>query len=144
MKHLKRRRVVVGAGVALALVLVALLWGATRPWTANHFGYALPGNDGLPAYLFANGRRYSTTQVCAGADWCQQTRAQQSLPRCFTVADLQGRPHLWPLVRVADMFTLFGASHPILTLAAGGGVTVPYIIAEGADCYDVYSLEGSP
>jgi hypothetical protein len=142
-KRVNRRTVII-AVCALILVLAGTIWGALQPWSANHFGYALPGNDGLPAYIFANGRRYATLQVCAGADWCGQQRAQQGIPRCYTQADLREQLRLWPLANVAEMFTLFGPPHPILAPAGDHGLTVPFVVADGADCYVIYGLEGGP
>ncbi len=131
----------------LALALVALivvmggLWSATRPRVANHFGYALPGADGLPTYVYANGRRYQSLQVCAYADWCATDRAQQNIPRCYTQADLSGRLRAWPLKYEATMYTLFGAPHDILTPVGLAGL-VP-VVQDGPDCYVMYQLEGS-
>jgi hypothetical protein len=142
--RLRNRWVRLGLALGiLAVILGGLLWGAFQPWTANHFGYALPGKDGLPTYIFAQGRRYHSLQVCAGADWCQRDREQQGIPRCYTAADLQDRFHEWPLAQVDTMFTLFGAPQPILQRNAGDeGLTTPYIMADGPDCYVTYSLEG--
>lgn len=140
----RRVRVGLALGGIIALILTGAIWTALQPWTANHFGYALPGKDGLPTYIFANGRRYHSAQVCAGADWCQQERAQQGIPRCYTHADLQNRLHLWPLVHVGDMFTLFGAPRTILARAGSWSLTMAFIIADGPDCYVIYGLEGGP
>lgn len=133
----------------LALLLLAIfvisggITAALQPRVANHFGYALPGKDGLPAYIFANGRRYQSLQVCAGAGWCEQTRLQQLIPRCYTQANLVATQQ-WPLVRVGTMFTLFGAPQPILAPTGQTGLTRPLVMADGSDCYVVYTLEGGP
>jgi hypothetical protein len=113
------------------------------PFNPPAVAACLPGDDGLPAYLYAHGRRYSTLQVCAGADWCRQARAQQAIPRCYTQADLHAR-QVWPLAQVASLFTLFGASHPILAPAGARDLTAPFLIADGTDCYVMYALEGGP
>ncbi len=128
---------------ALALVVAAGIWGALQPATANHFGYAVPGKDGLPAYIFANDRRYLSQQVCAGADWCLNNQAQYGIPRCYTQADLE-RTHEWPLVQVATMSTLFGAPHPILRPTGEVDVLTPFVVEDGPDCYVMYFLEGGP
>ena len=136
------------AWLALALValIVALggLWGATRPLIANHFSYALPGADGLPTYVYANGRRYQSLKVCAYADWCATDRAQQGIPRCYTQDDLTGRFRMWPLKYAATMYTFIGAPHDILTPVGPAGLTQPYIVQDGPDCYVIYELEGGP
>jgi hypothetical protein len=137
------------ARLAVALGIVAafaggLVWGALQPWTANHFGYALPGDGGLPTYLFENGRRYQSVQVCARAGWCEQERIAQGIPRCYTQANLQDRYREWPLVQVDTISTLFGAAHPIMQRSGIRGVTTPYYVLESADCYVMYELEGGP
>lgn len=142
----RRRRVSIWLAlllILLAFIVPAGIWGAFQPRVANHFGYALPGKDGLPTYIFANGRRYQSPQVCAGADWCEQARIQQLIPRCYTQADLQTQ-QLWPLVQVSNMFTLFGASQPILAPKGASGVARPFVMADGPDCYVTYTLEGGP
>jgi hypothetical protein len=142
---LRDRRVLLGlaAGI-LTLVLGGLIWGAFQPWTANHFGYALPGQGGLPSYIHARGRRYLSEQVCAGADWCSSDRAKFGLPRCYTQADLE-RFHILPLAMYGDMFTLFGAPQPIYVHTGDTlTVTAPFIMADGPDCYVMYDLEGGP
>jgi hypothetical protein len=139
-----RARVGLALGGVIVLVLAGAIWTALQPRTANHFGYALPGKDGLPTYIYANGRRYHSAQVCAGADWCQQERARQGIPRCYTQADLQGRLRLWPLVHVGDMFTLFGAPRAILARAGDQGLRLAFTIADAPGCYVTYTLEGGP
>lgn len=133
----------------LLLLLVAVfiatvgITGALQPRVANHFGYALPGKDGLPTYIYANDRRYHSTQVCAGADWCERERLQQLIPRCYTQANLESL-RLWPLAQVSTMFTLFGAPRQILAPVNKKGLTRPFVMADGSDCYVVYTLEGAP
>lgn len=63
--------------VGALLIMATGFWGAFQPRVANHFSYALPGKDGLPTYIYANGRRYQSLQVCAGDDWRQQDRLQE-------------------------------------------------------------------
>jgi hypothetical protein len=140
---LRGRRTWLALLVALLIVLGGL-WGATRPRVANHFGYALPGADGLPSYVYANGRRYESLQVCAYADWCAVDRTQQGIPRCYTQADLSGsgRFRAWPLTHAATMYTLFGAPHDILIPDGSAGLTTLYIVEDGPDCYVTYTLEG--
>ncbi len=65
-----RRRV---AMVAIAVLVVVGTLGAT-PKVANHFGYALPGERGLPYQVHYNGRDYRNYLTCAGARWCEDPR----------------------------------------------------------------------
>lgn len=128
------------AGIAIAVVAIILVWGALQPWTSNRFGYALPGKSGLPAYVYAQGRRYHSTQVCANDP---TNPCEQGVLQCLTEANLRSQGE-WPLISVGTMFTLFGAPHPLLRNARNAAVNAPYIVATGADCYVEYSLEGSP
>jgi len=141
----RRRRIPRRLVVALAalLIVAAGVWVAFQPRVANHFSYALPGKDGLPTYIYANGRRYHSLQVCAGDDWCERARLQQLIPRCYTQANLQTM-HMWPLVRVSTMFTLFGAPQQILSPQGESGVMQSFVMADGPDCYVTYGLEGGP
>ncbi|HEX9069303.1 MAG TPA: hypothetical protein VF807_11085, partial [Ktedonobacterales bacterium] len=132
--------VALGTFAVVIGTVIAIAW---QPWTANHFGYAVPGRDGLPTYVFENGRRYHTSQVCANADWCARDRSQQGIPRCDTQADLAAR-HEWPLTPADHMFTLFGAPQTIYIGPWGRGLPAPFIMADGPDCYVMYSLEGGP
>lgn len=129
--------------LAALLIVAAGVWVAFQPRVANHFSYALPGRDGLPTYIYAHGRRYQSLQVCAGDDWCQRDRLQQLIPRCYTQADLRAM-HMWPLVQVSTMLTLFGAPQPILSPQGESGVMQSFVMADGPDCYVTYALEGGP
>ena len=142
----RRRRIPLRLALPLILLVFIVTVGVTaafQPRVANHFGYALPGKDGLPTYIYANGRRYQSLQVCAGADWCQQDRLQALIPRCYTQADLQAL-HIWPLKPVSTMFTLFGAPQSILAPTGPDRLTRPFVMADGPNCYVTYSLEGGP
>lgn len=142
----RRKRIPLRLALPLILLVFLVTVGVTaafQPRVANHFGYALPGKDGLPTYIYANGRRYQSLQVCAGADWCQQDRLQALIPRCYTQADLQAL-HIWPLKSVSTMFTLFGAPQPILSPQGESGVMQSFVMADGPNCYVTYSLEGGP
>lgn len=131
------------AVMVVACIVPASIWGAFQPRVANHFGYALPGKDGLPTYIYANGRRYQSQQVCAGAGWCDQNRLRDLIPRCYTESNLQTM-RIWPLEQVSTMFTLFGAPQPILAPTGERGLTSPFVMADGDNCYVIYSLEGGP
>jgi len=141
----RRRRIPwwVVALLALAFIMAAGVWGAFQPRVANHFSYALPGKDGLPTYIYANGRRYESRQVCAGDEWCQRNRPQDLIPRCYTQDDLKTLK-MWPLAQMSTMFTLFGAPQPILAPTGDSGLTRPFVMADGPNCYVAYALEGGP
>ncbi len=140
LRRIPRRLALLLAGL---LIVVAGPWVAFQPRVANHFSYALPGRNGLPTYLYAHGRRYQSPQVCAGDDWCQRDQLRQLIPRCYAEADLQA-VHLWPLVRVSTMLTLFGAPQPILSPQGESGVMQAFVMADGPNCYVTYGLEGGP
>ena len=134
---LNRRRLVIGASL-LCLLLAGVLWGAFQPWTANHFGYALPGQDRLPYRISYAGRDYSNLHECAGADWCQPAGK-----RCFSEQQLIDE-QFWPLAQVGSISTLFGAAHLVLAPPSGGHIVMELYVLEGADCYLAYTIEGGP
>jgi hypothetical protein len=138
-----RRRWRWWALVVVVMLLAGGVWGASQPWTANHFGYSLVGRDGLPTYVYVYGRRYHSSQVCAGAGWCQADMERYGISRCWTQADLV-TGHEWPLEKFGSMFTLFGAPRDLLRPVGDAGIPAPVMIADGPDCYVVYSLEGGP
>ncbi len=103
--------------VAIALAVVALaaflLWGATQPWAADHFGYALSGPNGLPDHITYGGLRYDNL-----------TGAAHRLTQAKLLSE-----NVWPLKQVGTIPTLFGASHAIYALAndpGAIGVSVGY------------------
>jgi hypothetical protein len=128
------------AVAALGVVIVAgLVWGMALPWAANHYGFAMPGRDGLPWRISIFGRDYSSLQVCAGAGWCPEGGA----PRCYTQSDLVGFG-AWPLKSVGTISTLFGAPRTLLRQVDAPSVAAPIVIADGPGCYVEYALEGGP
>lgn len=137
--RLTRRRVrwilVSVSVVALAGIAVAV---AFNPWTANHFGYALPGADGLPFRIHYNGRDYSSPGYCAGADWC---RGQQRT--CWSEEKLRV-VNMWPLATVGQVPALFARQYPILSPAVPAGTTTTLIFIPTGSCYEVFALEGGP
>jgi hypothetical protein len=144
MEAMRRRRLWgIVALATLVILAVGLFWGADQPRVANSFGYALAGRDGLPTYVFAYGRRYHSDQVCAGAGWCPEHGA----PRCYTQTDLPSHG-AWPLESIGTMFTLFGSPRtllrPVGVPTGPTGLTAPIVIADGPNCYVMYSLEGGP
>jgi hypothetical protein len=136
----KSRLVRVGMGIGLVIVLLgALAWGAFQPWTANHFGYALPGPDRLPYRISYAGRDYGNPYECAGADWCQP-----AAKHCNSAQQLMAQ-NLWPLQQVSSISTLFGAAYPVLAPSAVDHLTqVLLFVPYSDDCYLTYALEGGP
>lgn len=123
-----------------ALVLLVILAGAVafNPWTANHFGYALPGAEGLPFRIHYAGRDYSTPGYCAGADWC---KGQQRT--CWTQEKLRA-VSMWPLAEVSQVPALFARSYPIMSSTISAGMTHTLVFVPVGSCYVVYELEGGP
>lgn len=126
--------------VLVALVSLVILAGAVafNPWTANHFGYALPGADGLPFRIHYNGRDYASTGYCAGADWC---KGQQRT--CWTQERLMS-VQMWPLAEVGQIPALFARPYPIMSSAIPAGMTHTLVFVPAGSCYVVYALEGGP
>jgi hypothetical protein len=140
MRGMRRRRVGIIIVGALLLIAVALaLWSPALPWTANHYGFALTGSDGLPYRIHHSGRDYQTSGMCAHADWCaRQPRTCKSQAQLATEG-------LWPLRQVDQVNTLLGPSYPVLMLTAvPSGMTTTLLFVPYQGCYQVYALEGGP
>jgi hypothetical protein len=132
------------AGGIVALALVGLGVAAFQPWTANHFGYGLPGPRGLPYRIAYGGRDFSNPGMCAGADWCQHPTPPNA-GNCRTQADLMGAGW-WPLHQVGTVSTLVGPPYPYYSIgssgASPGGLLL--FVRLTSDCYIGYALEGGP
>ncbi|RSN61517.1 hypothetical protein DMH01_15135 [Amycolatopsis sp. WAC 04182] len=132
------------------MLLGAMSGAAFLPKVANHVGYALPGEKGLPYRIHYNGRDYRSDATCAGARWCEDERTpeQRLKPYCTSRAalDRMRGNNGTGLVKVDDLFTLFGPSRSVFTAGAlPPGETVATIIVEdSADCYLTYALMGGP
>jgi len=144
-----RRRVVM-ASIAVLVVLGALCGAVFTPKVANHFGYALPGERGLPYQVHYNGRDYRTTLTCAGAQWCEddKTPEQRMAPYCTPGVELglgEGIDDTG-LVKVDDVFTLFGPARPVFTIGVVPQEKTVATLVVGAadDCYLTYALAGGP
>lgn len=125
--------------VVVALLLLAgLAWGAFQPWTANHFSYALPGQDRLPYRISYAGRDYSNAHECAGADWCRPDSS-----RCLSWQQVVDQS-IGPVAQVGSVPTLFGSSHPIFAPSTGGLTVMGIYVLERAKCYLIYTIEGGP
>lgn len=136
------RRILLAA-VAL-LSLGALIGGAFLPWSANHFGYALPNSNGLPYRVHYNNRDYHSVRTCAGAAWCEKASDSATMPYCVSRAALDARNA--SLVHVDDVPTLFGPSHGVfITSAAKPNQTaLDLLVEDHDDCYVPYALMGGP
>lgn len=133
---------VVAALVSLVVLLgVAFFaWTVTLPWSANHYGFALPGGvDGMPFRIHYNGRSYATHGLCARAGWCAG-----ELNAEITKNTLQSQGE-WPLTQVTSLSTFLGAAHPVFAHAPPTGMTIVLLyIPDGPDRYITYALEGGP
>jgi hypothetical protein len=153
-KHLSLKDVSVY--LLLAFLLVAVLtFGFNAigglPEFANHFGFALPGDNGLPFRISYLNRDFINPITCAGADWCKDGNPRAfvdgvSPPLCHHKQDLQKNGE-WPLVQAGSIFTMLpGSPYPIMVSQANygdgqGKVTVIYVI-KAKDCYVSYGLSG--
>lgn len=132
----RRARWALMAGI-IALALAGLSVGAFQPWTANHFGYALPGPRGLPSRIHHGSRDYHASGMCAGADWCQDD------PSSTCLSSAQARQTgWWPLQQVGTLYTLAGPWYPITAIDGAPGTLL--FVRLNDDCYIVYELEGGP
>lgn len=146
----RQRRYLVVAVIGIVLIVGVI--GALQPWTANHFGYALPGAGHLPYRVSYAGRAYSNQWMCAGGDWCQQQTgpgycggaASCSRPAtlCTTSNELRQLGEL-PLRRVGAVWTLFGTPHG-LYVGQHGALTAGVFLEDTPGCFVAYSLEGGP
>lgn len=128
----------------LILAALALIgWLTFQPAAANHFGYALPIENGLPCRLHYRGRDYENDEQCGGMNrsaWSIWYDAQHHLPPggpCESPAALR-RTRDWPLHQVAGISTLLGPAHPILVSRRGGspgGLTTMVLFVADATCY---------
>ncbi|WP_235096789.1 hypothetical protein [Amycolatopsis decaplanina] len=147
-RRVRRRVVMVSIAV---LVVLGTLCGATFiPKVANHFGYALPGERGLPYKVHYNGRDYRNDLTCARARWCEDGRTPELRPRAYCTPraglNLGGGNSDTGLVKVDEVFTMFGPSHPVFTagLVPRGETATNVIVEASDDCYLTYDLMGGP
>lgn len=135
------RRIVVVLVSLVVLVGVAFFaWTVALPWSANHFGFALPGGvDGMPYRIHYSGRSYATHGLCARAGWCDG-----ELHADITKDTLQAEGY-WPLSQVTSLSTFLGAAHPVLAnVPPAGMTTMALYVPDGPDQYIAYTLEGGP
>ena len=133
---------IVAAVISLAVLagVAFFAWTGALPWSANHFGFALPGGmDGLPYRIHYNGRTYATHGFCARAGWC---RGESHTEITRNTLQSQGN---WPLSQVTSIPTFLGASHPAFNHPSPAGMTTMELyIPDGSDRYIPYTLEGGP
>ncbi len=143
-----RRRIPRRLVIAVPVVLGALCGAAFIPDVANHFGYALPGERGLPYQVHYNGRDYRNTLTCAGARWCEDERTpeQRAKPYCTPRAGLGLGSGDAELVKVDELFTVFGSSHPVFTagVVPQEKMVATVIVEASENCYVAYDLAGGP
>lgn len=123
MRRTHRVALLIVACVGLVVIGVGAL--AFNARVANHFGYALPGDAGLPSRIAYAGRHYS-----AAGD-------------CWSSSRLQ-REGAWPLHAVSQLPTLLGPAHPVLSAPVPQGMATMLLVVPSGACYTVYSLEGGP
>jgi hypothetical protein len=122
----KRRTLLIRVAVAAVVLFAGCgLLAAFNPRSADHFGYALPGENGLPHRVSYAGRDYRYTGAC----WSEAQLKESEL---------------WPLRQVGTVPTLFGAPHPILSSKVPAGMTTMRVVVPLGTCYAFYGLEGSP
>jgi hypothetical protein len=126
------------AVVALVVVLLAAGGWVVLPWTANHFGYALPGADGLPYRIHHAGRDYHSDMTCAGAGWCATGK-----PPCVPPARFGGDET--SLIQVDEVSTVFGAAHAVFVIRpVPAGTPLTVLVRADPGCFVGYALMGGP
>ena len=140
-----RKRKILWLIVALGALILTLTFGGNTglSWLANHFGFALPGEGGLPYRIAYQDRTYTNIATCAHAQWCQGT-ASSNL--CWQKDRVQ-QAYSWPLVQVGSIATLFGSPYPLMvpqTMVSSRQVDVLLYVLDKTNCYVPYALEGSP
>jgi hypothetical protein len=128
------------------IIVCGLSW-LELPSTANRFGFALPGQGGLPYRIAYANRTYTNLATCARAGWCQSpSSSTHPNPLCWKKEDIQQHGD-WPLVRVGAIFTLLGSPYPLMapqsTVSRKMTAFAIYLIFD-ATCYVPYELEGGP
>jgi hypothetical protein len=136
--------------IFLVALIAAAGWAAFQPWTANHFGYALPIKNGLPCRLQYSGRAYENLEQCGGTErtawmvWYEARHPGPSGGACQTPAELR-RELSWPLREVQQIFTLLGPSHDVLVVkGVPAGMTSTVIFVRDGPCFRPYELLGGP
>ncbi len=131
--------------VVVLVGLGALAGLAFLPATANHFGYALPGREGLPYRVHYQDRDYRSHLTCARASWCEAEMTPEDRARPYCTPGTELRAGL-SLVRVDDVGTLFGPPHGLFVDAGHAADRTPMavLVEASRDCYVSYTLMGGP
>jgi hypothetical protein len=124
----------------VGVIFLLIVTYITLPRLANHYGFALPGSNGLPYRISYDNRTYSTQATCAGANWCESNSEH-----CVTQANLV-KKNYWPLAEISTIPTLFGSDHKVMVAEASKVGKLPMVlyIAKKEGCYISYGLEGGP
>ncbi len=138
MQWAAHKSIVLTASLGAVLIAGVLVWTPLLPWSANHFGFALPGPGGLPYRVGYRDRSYATPGRCANAGWCSNQQ-----PVCYTAAELQSR-HEWPFQRVGDLPALGSAPYPMFAQSTPAYPTTMVLYVQVGSCYVPYELEGGP
>lgn len=138
--------VIIPGGVLIVVISLSWLSWLELPWMANHFGFALPGQGGLPYRIAYADRTYANLATCAHAGWCHSTSPRPPDPLCWKKVDIQQHGD-WPLVRVGTISTFFGSPYSLMasqsTVSSKLTIVILYLVYH-TNCYVHYSLEGSP
>jgi hypothetical protein len=134
--------------VAALFMLIGLLWLVGLPWASNRFGFALPGEGGLPNRITYNGRTYVNPATCARAGWCdnQLLDVQQRHYLCWTGQNLR-QANALPMTQVGTVPVLASAPYPLMAPQAdivNKRTPVLIVIPLDTGCYVPYELSGGP
>lgn len=137
------RRIVVALVTLVVLAAVAFFaWTVALPWSANHYGFALPGGtDGLPYRIHYNGRSFATRGHCARAGWCDTLIDKAFV---YTTRDTVQSNGEWPLTQVTGVSTFLGSSYSVLSHTPKGTTPFFLYVPDGPDRYIQYTIQGSP
>ena len=142
----KRKLLWIIISLGSLIVVLSLSW-LGLPWMANHFGFALPGQWGLPYRIAYADRTYTNLATCAYAGWCQSLASgTHPDPLCWQGEEIQQHGD-WPIVHVGTISTLFGS--PYSLMAAQSNVSSKQLVfaiylVYDPHCYVPYGLEGGP
>jgi hypothetical protein len=133
--------------LAVLCLLVLGLGVPFLPPVADHFGYARPVPQGLPAHFSVDGIPFHQNYGCFGRIrfghclWAEAVPSRFS--SCPTVAYLR-KHQLWPLDRIGSIPTLFGAAHPVFDLLGpfSGGPAYGLALVKDRSCFVPYQRGG--
>ena len=138
--------------ILLLLLVIGFIWYSLLPWMANHYGFALPGEKGLPYWVMYNGRGYFNSITCANANWCEEDQKNYPNQLCMKESEIRQYGD-WPLVQVSSVQTLLGDPYPVMAdnyilrkpVRYGEPVYgMAVYVSRGNGCYIQYQLSGGP